>query len=186
MAAAGIADIRLAYPIQPSNAPRLLALMERASLSIVVDHAGVARAWSDAMRRAESHARCARQGRRRLPSMRHRSRCVRTFSISSAPSRRCPDSDCAVSSAMPAMVIRPLRPSELSAIATARGRDSDDDARSHRCATASRSRRFRLEPRPRCATACCTLASPSSGPATTCTSIARSSRSELRRLTIAP
>src|SRR5712691_6960869 len=48
MAAAGIADIRLAYPIQPSNAPRLLALMERASLSIIVDHAEVARAWSDA------------------------------------------------------------------------------------------------------------------------------------------
>src|SRR5712671_7621854 len=38
MAAAGIADIRLAYPIQPSNLPRLVALMERASLSIVVDH----------------------------------------------------------------------------------------------------------------------------------------------------
>jgi D-serine deaminase-like pyridoxal phosphate-dependent protein len=51
MAAAGIADIRLAYPIQPANLPRLLALMERASLSIVVDHAGVARAWSDGMRR---------------------------------------------------------------------------------------------------------------------------------------
>ena len=52
MAAAGIADICLAYPIYPSNAPRLLALMERASCSIVVDHAGVARAWSDAMVRA--------------------------------------------------------------------------------------------------------------------------------------
>jgi len=53
MAAAGIADIRLAYPINPSNAPRLLRLMERASLSIAVDHLGVARAWSDAMRRAD-------------------------------------------------------------------------------------------------------------------------------------
>jgi len=52
MAAAGIADIRLAYPINSSNAPRLLQLMERASLSIAVDHLGVARAWSDAMRRA--------------------------------------------------------------------------------------------------------------------------------------
>jgi D-serine deaminase-like pyridoxal phosphate-dependent protein len=52
MAAAGIGDIRLAYPIHPSNAPRLVALMERASLSIVVDHAVIARAWSDAMRRA--------------------------------------------------------------------------------------------------------------------------------------
>jgi D-serine deaminase-like pyridoxal phosphate-dependent protein len=53
MAAAGIADIRLAYPINPSNAPRLLQLMERASLSIAIDHLGVARAWSDAMRRAD-------------------------------------------------------------------------------------------------------------------------------------
>ena len=52
MARAGISDIRLAYPIHPSNAPRLLGLMDRASLSIVVDHAGIARAWSDAMRRA--------------------------------------------------------------------------------------------------------------------------------------
>jgi D-serine deaminase-like pyridoxal phosphate-dependent protein len=52
MAAAGIADIRLAYPINPSNGPRLRALMERASLSIAIDHLGVARAWSDAM----SHA----------------------------------------------------------------------------------------------------------------------------------
>jgi D-serine deaminase-like pyridoxal phosphate-dependent protein len=52
MAAAGIADIRLAYPIHPSNAPRLLALMERASISIVVDHAGIAREWADAMKRA--------------------------------------------------------------------------------------------------------------------------------------
>jgi D-serine deaminase-like pyridoxal phosphate-dependent protein len=52
MAAAGIPDIRLAYPINPSNATRLLALMERASLSIVVDHLGVAGAWSDVMGRA--------------------------------------------------------------------------------------------------------------------------------------
>src|SRR5688572_12209095 len=53
MAAAGVDDIRLAYPINPSNAPRLLPLMERASLSIALDHMGVARAWSDAMRRAD-------------------------------------------------------------------------------------------------------------------------------------
>lgn len=52
MATAGISDIRLAYPIQPSDAPRLMALMESASLSIVVDHAAVAREWSERMRRA--------------------------------------------------------------------------------------------------------------------------------------
>jgi D-serine deaminase-like pyridoxal phosphate-dependent protein len=52
MAAAGISDIRLAYPINPSNAPRLRALMERATLSIAIDHLDVARAWSGAMDRA--------------------------------------------------------------------------------------------------------------------------------------
>ena len=46
---AGIRDIRLAYPIQPSNAPRLLALMARAKMSIVVDDRDVAQAWSTAM-----------------------------------------------------------------------------------------------------------------------------------------
>ena len=49
---AGLKDIRLPYPVNPVNAPRLLALMDRASLSIIVDHPAVARGWSDAMRRA--------------------------------------------------------------------------------------------------------------------------------------
>ncbi|MBI3491806.1 MAG: alanine racemase, partial [Acidobacteria bacterium] len=49
---AGIDDIRLPYPINPFNAARLIALMDRASLSIIVDHQDVARAWSDAMQRA--------------------------------------------------------------------------------------------------------------------------------------
>jgi D-serine deaminase-like pyridoxal phosphate-dependent protein len=51
-AAAGIGDIRLPYPVHPSNAPRLLALMDRARISIIVDHLDVARGWSDAMQRA--------------------------------------------------------------------------------------------------------------------------------------
>ena len=49
---AGVTDIRLPYPVNPANAPRLLALMDRAAISIIVDHAEVARGWSDAMRRA--------------------------------------------------------------------------------------------------------------------------------------
>src|SRR5919197_625206 len=49
---AGIDNIRLPYPVQPSNAARLLTLMEYASISIIVDHLDVARGWSDAMRRA--------------------------------------------------------------------------------------------------------------------------------------
>ncbi len=51
-AAAGIGDIRLPYPAQPSNADRVLALMDRAAISIIVDHPSVALGWSDAMRRA--------------------------------------------------------------------------------------------------------------------------------------
>jgi D-serine deaminase-like pyridoxal phosphate-dependent protein len=49
---AGIEDIRLPYPVNPANAPRLLALMDRAAISIIVDHPAVVRGWSDAMRRA--------------------------------------------------------------------------------------------------------------------------------------
>ena len=48
-AAAGFTDIRLPYPINPVNAPRLIALMEKATVSFIVDHADVARAWSAAM-----------------------------------------------------------------------------------------------------------------------------------------
>ncbi|HJZ70228.1 MAG TPA: alanine racemase [Vicinamibacterales bacterium] len=49
---AGIRDIRLPYPVNPANASRLVALMDRASISIIVDHPAVARGWSDAMQRA--------------------------------------------------------------------------------------------------------------------------------------
>jgi D-serine deaminase-like pyridoxal phosphate-dependent protein len=51
-AAAGFTDIRLPYPLNPFNAPRVLALLERTSLSFIVDHLAVAREWSDAMSRA--------------------------------------------------------------------------------------------------------------------------------------
>src|SRR3954452_3262535 len=50
--AAGITDIRLPYPVNPANAARLIALMDRASISIIVAHAAVARGWSQAMTRA--------------------------------------------------------------------------------------------------------------------------------------
>jgi D-serine deaminase-like pyridoxal phosphate-dependent protein len=49
---AGIDNIRLPYPVNPSNASRLVALMDRAALSIIVDHLAVARGWSEAMERA--------------------------------------------------------------------------------------------------------------------------------------
>lgn len=51
-AAAGVPDIRLAYPIQPTNAARVLALLDRVKLSIVVDDADVAQGWSSAMQAA--------------------------------------------------------------------------------------------------------------------------------------
>jgi len=51
-ASAGISDIRLPYPVHPSNATRLLAVMDRADVSIILDHLDVARGWSEAMRRA--------------------------------------------------------------------------------------------------------------------------------------
>jgi D-serine deaminase-like pyridoxal phosphate-dependent protein len=50
-AAAGVENIRLPYPVHPSNASRLVSLMDRAAISIIVDHETVARAWSEAMRR---------------------------------------------------------------------------------------------------------------------------------------
>jgi len=50
--AAGIDDIRLPYPVNPANAARLLALMDHATISIIVDHLDVARGWSGAMQRA--------------------------------------------------------------------------------------------------------------------------------------
>src|SRR2546426_6870452 len=48
-AAAGIDNIRLPYPVNPVNASRLLALMDDATISIIVDHLDVARGWSDTM-----------------------------------------------------------------------------------------------------------------------------------------
>src|SRR5438876_11763457 len=51
-AAAGIDQIRLPYPVHHRNAARLLSLMDRASISIIVDHLSVARGWSDAMHAA--------------------------------------------------------------------------------------------------------------------------------------
>src|SRR3989449_2243263 len=52
LAAAGIDNIRLPYPVNPVNASRLLALMDDATISIIVDHLDVARGWSDTMQRA--------------------------------------------------------------------------------------------------------------------------------------
>jgi D-serine deaminase-like pyridoxal phosphate-dependent protein len=50
---AGIADIRLPYPLHPVNADRVLKLLDRTHLSFIVDHIDVARGWSEAMTRAE-------------------------------------------------------------------------------------------------------------------------------------
>jgi D-serine deaminase-like pyridoxal phosphate-dependent protein len=49
---AGVTDVRLPYPLHPVHAPRVMALLERASISFIVDHLEIARGWSDAMIRA--------------------------------------------------------------------------------------------------------------------------------------
>jgi D-serine deaminase-like pyridoxal phosphate-dependent protein len=46
---AGVSDIRLPYPLNPVNAPRVLALLDRTRLSFIVDHPDVAQGWSEAM-----------------------------------------------------------------------------------------------------------------------------------------
>jgi D-serine deaminase-like pyridoxal phosphate-dependent protein len=45
-AAAGIEDIRIAYPLNPVNIGRVLALTETTRVSFIVDHPAVARKWS--------------------------------------------------------------------------------------------------------------------------------------------
>ena len=49
---AGIANIRLPYPLHPSNADRVIALLDRTRLSFIVDHPAIAQEWSEAMTRA--------------------------------------------------------------------------------------------------------------------------------------
>src|SRR5687768_12737968 len=52
---AGRPDIRIPYPLSPSNADRVVALLDRADLSFIVDHPVVAKQWSEAMvRRART------------------------------------------------------------------------------------------------------------------------------------
>jgi D-serine deaminase-like pyridoxal phosphate-dependent protein len=48
-AEAGIKDIRLPYPVHPSKAARVVALLNKVTLSIIVDHPRIAREWSEAM-----------------------------------------------------------------------------------------------------------------------------------------
>ena len=54
-ASAGIGDIRIPYPINPVNADRVLALLDRTHLSFIVDDLDVARGWSEAIRSAGRH-----------------------------------------------------------------------------------------------------------------------------------
>ena len=46
---AAVADIRLPYPLNPANADRVIALIDRTRLSFIVDHPSVAKQWSEAM-----------------------------------------------------------------------------------------------------------------------------------------
>lgn len=51
-AKAGIEDIRLPYPVNPSKHAQILALMDLARVSIIVDDADVATGWAEIMARA--------------------------------------------------------------------------------------------------------------------------------------
>lgn len=46
---AGIKDIRLPYPLHPTNAGRVVQLLDRTRLSFIVDHPMVAKGWSMAL-----------------------------------------------------------------------------------------------------------------------------------------
>jgi D-serine deaminase-like pyridoxal phosphate-dependent protein len=48
-AAEGFDDIRVAYPLNPANFSRVLALLDRTRLSFILDHPLVARGWSQAL-----------------------------------------------------------------------------------------------------------------------------------------
>ena len=54
MADAGMEDIRLPYPLNPINADRVLAVLDRARISFILDHPDVARGWSEAMAHASA------------------------------------------------------------------------------------------------------------------------------------
>ena len=144
-----------ACPIRsiPSNAPRLLALMDRAA---DLDHRRspgrrARLVGRDAARRP--HARRARQGRRRLPSLRHRSgRRIRSGFIQPVG---------VAARAAAARAAEPRRPrritraseDELRAIAAAGSRDARRPARRAPARRASRSTKSRSAPRRRCASA---------------------------------
>lgn len=51
-----IEDIRLPYPLQPVNAERVFALLDRTRVSFIVDHLEVAHGWSGALRGAGREA----------------------------------------------------------------------------------------------------------------------------------
>jgi D-serine deaminase-like pyridoxal phosphate-dependent protein len=49
---AGIADIRVPYPLNPANAARVLGLIDRIKFSFIVDNLDVAREWSRILKEA--------------------------------------------------------------------------------------------------------------------------------------
>ena len=71
-AEAGIADIRIPYPINPANADRVIALARRTHLSFIVDHPRVAAAVVRGADDGRDHRGRAGEGGRRLPPLRHR------------------------------------------------------------------------------------------------------------------
>ena len=71
-AAAEVQDIRIAYPISPTYAPRILSLMDGVRISTIVDDLEVAAGLVRRDGGGGAPARGARQDRRRDPSLRRR------------------------------------------------------------------------------------------------------------------
>ena len=51
-ASEGFEDIRVAFPLNPVNVDRVVALLDHTRLSFIIDHPDVAREWSEALRAA--------------------------------------------------------------------------------------------------------------------------------------
>src|SRR5687767_16021277 len=49
---AGVADIRVPYPLNPANSARVLGLIDRIKFSFIVDNLDVAREWSRILKEA--------------------------------------------------------------------------------------------------------------------------------------
>ena len=150
---AGIDDIRLPYPVNPSNAD---ARARADGSRVDLDHRRSPRRRARLVRRdaaRRTHARRAGQGRRRLPSLRHRPGRASALGVHPARSRRCRGCGCAACSATPATATTRRRRTSCAAIARQEAEMLVGAARRGAARPASRSTSSRSARRRRCASA---------------------------------